>query len=132
MNKFNRTELAVNAEADAVCRLLDGGSLDLYDGVQPASADSPITTQTRLSSVQFGSPAFYPASRGVAKAYTMTSDPAAEGTGSATWFRAITSDGRTVFDGSVGKSDADLIVNTVDVVQNAIVSLASMTYTAKK
>jgi hypothetical protein len=132
VNNFKRTVLAVNAEADAVCRLLDGGSLDLYDGSQPGSADSPITTQVRLSRMQFGSPAFFPASNGIAKANTMSADPAAEGTGTATWFRAVSADGRTVFDGSVGKSDADVIVNTADVVKNAIVSLASMSYTAKK
>lgn len=129
---FKRTSLAVNAEADAVCKLLDGGYLDLYNGTQPATADSPLNGQVRLARLTFGSPAFAPSFNGVAKSMSIRSDEEAEANGTATWFRAVSADGHNVFDGSVGTTDADLMLNTVNVKQNAIVTISAMTYTATK
>lgn len=46
MTKNTRlSTLVVNAQADALAALAAGGFLDMYDGVQPKSADDPVTTQ---------------------------------------------------------------------------------------
>ncbi len=138
MSTFKRSSLAVNAEADAVCKLLDGGFLDLYDGVQPEKVGAAITTQTRLARLQWNTPAFVMSMDGVARAQTIAADQAAAATGEATWFRAVTANGNCVFEGSVGafdpqaKDQADLVLNKTVIVQNAIVSLSAFTYTAKK
>ena len=52
-NNLKLSNAAVNAEADALSVLLDNGYLRIYDGTQPANADTPISTQTLLA--EFGS-----------------------------------------------------------------------------
>src|SRR5260221_10205792 len=75
---------------------LDNGYLRIYDGTQPATADTAITTQNLLSTLRFGATAFGGAANGVATANVITADPAAALSGTATWFRCLKSDGTTV------------------------------------
>jgi hypothetical protein len=131
-NNFKRTDLAANTEADAVAALLNSGFLDIYDGSQPATADTAVSTQTKLARLTFGSTAFASAIGGVATANAITSDSAADATGTAAWFRALKSDGTKVYDGSVGTSGCDLNLNTTSIVINAQVSVSALTYTANK
>ena len=122
-----------NAAADAVTVLLNSGKLRIYDGTQPANADTAITTQTQLAELTFGSTAFGGAVAGVATANAITSDTTADNTGTATWFRALKSDGSTViFDGSVGTSGANLNLNSVAISAGAAVSVSSFSYTQSK
>ena len=123
------TDAAIDAAADAVCALLNGGKLRIYDGAQPATPDTPITTQQLLAELTFGSPAFGAAVAGVATANAITKDSAADATGTAGWFRALTSGNAPVYDGEVGTSGADLNLDTVAIQQNAEVSITSLTYT---
>ncbi len=128
-----RSNAAVNAAADAVCDLLDNGYLRIYDGTQPTTADTAITTQTKLAELRFNATAFPAASAGVATANAITADTSADATGTASWFRALKSDGTTVvFDGSVGTSSADLVLNSVAISSGAQVSVTSFTYTENK
>lgn len=131
-NNFKRTDLAANTEADAVAALLNSGFLDIYDGSQPATADTAVSTQTKLARLTFGSTAFASAIGGVATANAIMSDSAADATGTAAWFRALKSDGTKVYDGSVGTSGCDLNLNTTSIVINAQVSVSALTYTANK
>lgn len=102
------TTASANAIADALAALADGGFLRIYDGTQPATADTAITTQVLLVELTFGTPAFAAASGGVANANDIGSGVCAA-TGTATWFRVFRSNGTTVvFDGSVGVSGCDL------------------------
>jgi hypothetical protein len=125
------TDLAANAAADAVAALLAGGEVRIYDGGQPATADTAITTQTLLVACALGSPAFGAASGGV-----VTANPVADGTavatGTAAWFRAVTSGGAGVFDGSVGTSGANLNLPTVTLAPGVVVSISGLTYTQPK
>ena len=124
---------AVNAAADAVCALLNNGYLRIYDGAQPATADTAVSGQTLLAELRFGATAFGAASGGVAAANAITKDSAAKATGTATWFRAFKSDGTTpVFDGSVGTSGCNLNLNSVAIQENAEVSVTSLEYTQPK
>jgi len=132
-SNFRRANAAVNEEADRVCALLNGGKLCIYDGTQPSTADTAISTQTKLAELTFGDPAFESASNGVAIANAITQDSSAAATGTATWFRAFKSDGTTpVFDGSVGTSDCDLNLNSVSIQAGGVVSVTSFKYTATK
>ena len=97
------SDVAINAAADVVCSLLNGGYLRLYSGSQPATASTAITSQMQLAELRFSSKAFAPAAGGVAAANAIAPDKAAAAVGMAQWFRAFKSDGLTsVFDGSVG------------------------------
>lgn len=128
-----RSNVAVSAAADAVTALLDGGTLRIYDGTQPATANTAVSTQTLLAELTFGSPAFGSASNGVSTANAITADSSANAAGTATWFRALKADGTTpVFDGSVGTSDANLVLSSVSLSTGIAVSVTSLTYTETK
>lgn len=132
-NNFKRTNLAVSAEADAVNALLNTGYLRIYDGTQPTTADTAVGAQVLLAELRFGATAFGAAANGVATANAITQDSAANATGTASWFRALKSDGSTaVYDGSVGASGADCNLNSTAIQVGAAVSVTSMTYTANK
>jgi hypothetical protein len=63
----------------------------------------------------------------------LTSDPAANATGSATWFRAFSSDGTSaIWDGSVGTSGATLNMNSTAIQINVQVDITSLTFTVNK
>ncbi len=126
------TNAAANAAADAVTALVNGGSLDIYDGNQPANADAAITSQTLLAHLTFGNPAFGAAVNGVATANAITQDSSADATGTASWFRVKTSGAVGVWDGTVGTSGADLNLNSVAISAGAIVQVSSFTYTQSK
>lgn len=129
-----RSNAAVNAAADAVCDLLDNGYLRLYDGAQPANADTAVTTQVKLAELRWNAAnAFGAATAGVAVANAISPDTNADATGTATWFRALKADGTTaVFDGSVGTASADLILNSTAITAGANVSVTSFTYNENK
>lgn len=127
------TNLGANAEVDALSALLDGGFFDLYSGVQPATADTPITSQVLLASLAFGTPAYAPGVAGVAASNPIADDPDAAATGTATWYRMYRADHVTpVQDGSVGTIACNLNLSDVNIVQHAVVSIASFTLTASK
>jgi hypothetical protein len=63
----------------------------------------------------------------VATAHAITDDSDASASGTAGWMRALTSGGATVFDGTVGTSDADCILSSVDIIQHGSVSITSCT-----
>jgi hypothetical protein len=127
------SNVAANAEADAVCVLANSGFLRLYDGTQAATADTALGAQVLLAELTFGNPAFGAASAGVATANAITQDSSANATGTCTWFRVVKSDTTTVlFDGSVGTSAANLNLNSVAISSGAAVQVTSLTFTAQK
>jgi hypothetical protein len=124
---------AVNAEADALATLLNTGYLRIYDGTQAATADTAIGAQNLLAELRFNATAFPAAVAGVLTANAITQDTAANMTGTASWFRALKSDGTSgVFDGSAGTSAADLVLNSTAIQLNAVVSVSSLTITLSK
>lgn len=136
----NNTAIS-NAAAIAMCNalvdLLDAGSgpgkIRIYDGAQPSGPDTAVSGQTLLAELTLSDPAFgsaVDASPGAtATAGAIADDTAADATGTATWFRALDSDNNAVIDGSVGTSNADMILNTTSIVQNAIVQITAWTVT---
>lgn len=126
------TDAAVSVQADAMAALLDGGFVDVMSGAQPASGDTPIDTQKVLVVMSFGKPAFRPASLGVIEANTIAPGIAIA-TGDPTWFRAYRADHKTsVFDGSAGKTNANMILPAKTIVEGVTVGCSSLTHTVVK
>ncbi len=127
------TDLAATTEANAVAALLNNGWLRLYSGSQPSTADEAVSSQVVLAELRFGNPAFGSASDGVAAANAIAGDASANATGTATWFRCFKSDGATpVFDGSVGTSNSNVVLNSAEISAGAQVDVTSFTFTAQK
>jgi hypothetical protein len=130
-----RSNAAANAAADAMGALLNTGYLRVYSGTQPATADTALSGNTLLAELRFSATAFPAASAGVLTANAITADASADATGTASFFRALKSDGTTVvYDGSAGVTAGqfDLVLNTTSVVAAASVSVSSLTITEAK
>ncbi len=119
--------LALNAALD----VLNSGFFDIYDSTgaaQPADADTAITTQQKLAGLTFASTAFSAASAGSKAAGAIGTDTDADATGTATWYRLWKSDHTTaVWDGSVGTSSTNLVLNSAAIQIHASVSVTAFT-----
>jgi len=128
-NNPKRTAAVANAAADAAVALANGGALRIYSGSQPATAATAISGQTLLAELTLGNPAFGAAANGVATANSITADSSANATGTAAFFRVVSSGGTGLWDGSVGTSGADLNLDSVSLVSGGNVSVSSFTFT---
>lgn len=127
-------DATVNAQADALSDLLDNGYLRIYDGSQPATADTAITSQVLLAELRFNATAAPAASGGVLTFNAFTADSSANATGTATWYRCLKSDGSTVvMDGNVGAtgSTSCLEMATTSITTGVQVSVTSFTHDVK-
>jgi hypothetical protein len=122
---------AASAELDAFTTLLDGGSLDLYDGAQPATADTPISTQALLVSLSLGNPSYVPAVDGVADLAAPVSGLCVA-SGIATWYRLTKPGGAPVQDGSVGLSGCNLNLTSTAIIDGATLVVDSLIQTQRK
>lgn len=120
---------------DAGCLLANSGKLRVYTGTQPTDANTALGSQTLLGEFTMPSTAFgasiatgtAPNRAAVATAGTIA-DIVAVGTGTATWFRLLKSDGTTVLmDGSVGTSGADLNLTDVTITTGETMRVTSYT-----
>jgi hypothetical protein len=128
-----KSNVAVNAEADALAVLANTGYLRLYDGTQAATADTAIGAQVLLAELRFNATAFGAAVAGVITANAITADASANAAGTASWFRALKSDGTTVlFDGTAGTATSNMILNTTTISVGLVVSCSSLTMTVAK
>ena len=126
------SNLAVNAEADALTALAAGGKLLILTGPQPATGDTAITTQNTLAILTLATPAFPPAVNGVLTTTSITGDLALAG-GTAAWFRLFKADGVTpLWDGNAGISGANLILPSLTIVQGIMVNVAAFSHTISK
>lgn len=118
-----------NARLDAITTFAGASAkLRIYNGSQPATGG---TATTLLAELTCNASAFAgAAASGVLTLNAITSDTAADATGTATWARITKSDGTThVLDCTVGTAGADINLNTVSIVINAQVSVTSATLT---
>jgi hypothetical protein len=129
-SKYSNT--CANARADARAALFNNGYLRIYTGTQATDADTAVSSQTLLAELRFNATAFPSASAGVAAANAITSGSAVA-SGTATWYRALKSDGTTVIeDGSAGTSSANLVLNSVVISSGATVAVTAFTITEAK
>jgi hypothetical protein len=112
-------DLALDAKANALAALLDGGTLEIGIGDRV------------LARLRFGTPAFYLASRGAAAACPMAPEVDAPAGGRPTGFRAYAYDGEFVFGGTVGPpgdgSEYDLVIDGI-VHEGGEVSVEQLVY----
>ena len=116
--------------------LANGGTILFYTGTQPTDANTAVGAQTllatlTLSATAFGTPVASgsPGSRTVTMTANTITGANAGATGTAAWFRILGSGSAVVFDGSVGTSAADCIVNTTSFVSGIPVGVSSCTIT---
>lgn len=118
-----------NARLDEITAAVgNAGLLRIYDGSRPATGG---TATTLLAELTLGSPFAGSAADGELTANAITQDSSANATGTATWFRIVTSGGTFVLDGSAGASGsgADLILSSTSLVAGGTVSVASLVIT---
>ena len=114
------------AKADAFVAAVDAaltaGRLRIYDGTKPVGGpDEAIVAQVLLAEVTLQDPAFPAASDANPGAITSAnglpiSDTSADASGTATWFRQVDGDGVAILDGTCGTTDADCILDDVNLV----------------
>lgn len=127
------SNLTVNGEADFIGGAADSGYIRIYDGAQPTDADTAVGAQVLLAELRFGADAFPAAVAGLLTANAITSDASANATGTAAWARVLKSDGTSVlFDGSVGTSSANVVINSTAISAGAVVSCSSLTLQVSK
>lgn len=119
--------------ASTVTTIGNAGILRIYDGSQPATPDTAISTQTLLSSHTCGSP-FAPAASS-AHPSVLTANAigsaTAGNTGTAAWFRIVTSGATAVIDGTAGVgSTFDLNLNSTSITSGQNVAINSLTITS--
>lgn len=116
-----------NARADEITAAIgSNGLLRIYDGSRPASGGSATTLLAELPLSATAAPG---ASGGVLTFSAITNDSSANATGTATWFRVVTSGGTFVIDGNVGTSGSDLNLNTTSIVSGGPVAVSSFVLT---
>lgn len=114
---------------------IDAGTaavINIYSGSVPANADASIGAATQLAQLTCSGTAFSgfsdTTSAGRATFAAITSDSSADATGTASFFRILTQNAGTVIaQGTVGTSNADLILNTVSITSGSTVSITSAT-----
>lgn len=116
---LTRDVRALNAEADAVCALLDGGTVEVLAG-----------NGVVLCVLDFANVAFFPASGGEAKSRTITSRRAT-GSGRATMFRCLSGGGKEILVGDIGVKgdDVEMVLDRQDIRIGGTVEV-SLVYTA--
>ena len=121
-----------NAMLDAITTAVGtSAKWRIYDGAQPAGPGTAITTQVLLAELTCNASQFAAgAASGVLTLSAITQDSSADNTGTAAWFRILTSGSVACIDGTVGTSGADLNLNSVSITAAAIVQITAATFTA--
>jgi len=116
------------AQVDAITTAVGGSALlRIYDGTRPATGGAATTLLAELTCNATFAPG------GVAGVLTLnaiTADATANATGTATWFRILTSGAAFMIDGDVGTSGSDLNLNSTAIQAGAAVSVSAFTITA--
>lgn len=116
-----------NARLDAITTAAGNAALlRIYDGTRPASGGAATTL---LAELTCGTPFAAGAAAGVLTLDSITQDASANASGTATWFRIVTSGGTFVADGDVGTSGSDLNLSTTTIVSGHPVAVTSFTIT---
>lgn len=119
-----------NAMLDAITSALGASPLlRIYDGTPPASANAALSGNTLLATLPMSATPFPAASGGTLTASAITSDASADATGTASFFRLLTSGAAAVVQGTVGTSGADLNLNSVAITIGGTVAVSSLVVT---
>jgi hypothetical protein len=100
--------------------------LRIYSGTRPATGGTATTLLAELTCNATFAPA---ASSGVLTLNAITQDASADATGTASWFRILTSGASAQIDGNCGTSGSDLNLTTLSIVATQPVSVTSFVIT---
>lgn len=119
---------AVNALADAFGAQLNAGTVELYGGTQPATADTATTGQPLILTLSLQNPAFGAAAGGVIN--LVTPNPVVSAvTETCTWARWKDSGGFVIMDTSVGTTGTDLTLTDNNIASGNTVTISTFSYT---
>ena len=119
-------DATVNAQAEALATLCNSGFVKIYDGTQPANADTALGSQVLGVTLTFAATAFPVAVSGLLTANAITSGTAVAAI-TPTWARIFKSDGTTVvMDVSAGASGCNLTIGPFTA--GTVVSATSFTH----
>ena len=122
-----------NAMLDGITSTVGGSAkLRIYDGSQPAGPGTAVSTQTLLAELTCNTTFAPAASAGVLTLNSITAASSAPATGTAAWFRLLTSGSTAVLDGSVTATGGggDMTLSSTSITSGASVSVSSFTITA--
>lgn len=124
------TAEARNAQADALARLLDNGSVKVYDGTPPANVSTALSGNTLLGTCPLSATSAPAASSGVLTFNAITDDSSIDASGTASFYRTYKSDGTTaVTQGTVGTSGESMTIANTALVAGGTLSISSFTHT---
>lgn len=116
-----------NAKLNAITTALGSNALlRIYSGSRPATGGAETTILAELTCNATFAPA---AAGGVLTLNAITGDTSANATGTATWFRVLTSGASPQIDGNVGTSGSDLNLTTTSIVATQPVNITSFVIT---
>lgn len=116
-----------NARLDAITTAVGtSAKIRIYSGTRPATGGTATTLLAELACSATFAPA---AAAAVLTLNAITQDSSADATGTAAWFRILTSANAAVIDGNVGTSGSDLNLNTTSIVTGGPVAISSFTIT---
>ena len=126
---------AASLAADAICgSAANNGYLRIYDGSQPANANTVVSTQNLLCEITLPADVFDAAVNGVASlAATISGSVIYAGTNTAAWFRVLESNGSTVlWDGTIGTATANMVLDSTSLSYGATVQITGWTFTVRE
>lgn len=138
MANFRLSTAAQNALANALETLIDAdvgaGTIKVYSGTQPATANTGLSGNTLLATFTLDDPAFGSASSGVITLGGTPRTTTGAAAGTAVWARCADNSGDTVFDcdvsGTGGGGTIQLNTTTVSVGVNLSITSGSVTMPA--
>lgn len=124
------TAEAENAQADALARLLDNGSVKVYDGTVPTDVSTALSGNTLLATCALSATSAPAAAGGVLTFNAISDDTSIDATGTATFYRTFKADGTTaVTQGTVGTSGESMTLANTSLVAGGTLSISSFTHT---
>jgi hypothetical protein len=103
--------------------------LRIYSGTPPANAGAALSGNTVLVDIPLGSDYFATTSNGVLTKTGTWQDTSADATGTATFFRILTSADVARIQGTVGTSGADLNLSSTSITSGGTVTITGFTLT---
>ena len=120
-----------NAKMDAITtQISTSGLIRIYSGTPPADCNTALSGNTQLAELACSSTFAGSAASGVLTANSITADSSADATGTATFFRVLTSGGTAKIQGTVGTSGTDMIIKSTAIASGAQVSISSFVLTS--
>jgi hypothetical protein len=128
---MNLAQIAGQAALNAITALLNGGTLVMYSGSQPASPETGLSGNTALATFTFSGTAFSAASisggYAVGNASFVSNSVLPTAGGNVTFCRLYKSDGTTaVMDASIGTNGTDIVIANVSLTTSINVSITSL------